>query len=154
MTGNYADARIESDLELTARLPRTLAGMAAGLISGDRADVIAGRTASLPDADAARADEILAPIAPGLRVDQLDRKAAALEMKLNPDGVKARKEHARRPGSGSRSAARTPATPASPAASSTRSTRWRRRPTSTRSPSGSATPAWSSGRCLRSGPAS
>ena len=95
VTGNHADARIEHDLALTARLPQTLAGMAGGLISADRADVIAGATASLPDADAAFADEVLAPIAPGLRVDQLARKAAALEMKLNPDGVKARKEHAR-----------------------------------------------------------
>jgi Domain of unknown function (DUF222) len=94
-SGNYADMRIEHDLALTARLPRTLAGMAAGRISGDRADVIAGRTASLSDADAAYADEVLASVAPGLRVDQLDRKAAALEMKLNPEGVKARKEHAR-----------------------------------------------------------
>ena len=94
-TGNYADARIERDLELTGRLPRTLAGMAAGLISADRADVIAGRTAALSDADAAYADEALAPAAPALRVDQLARKAAALEMKLNPEAVKARKEHAR-----------------------------------------------------------
>jgi hypothetical protein len=94
-SGNYADMRIERDLELTARLPRTLAGMGAGLISADRADVIAGRTASLSDADAAFADEVLAEVAPSLRVDQLARKAAALEMKLNPEGVKARKEHAR-----------------------------------------------------------
>ena len=94
-SGNYADLRIERDLELTTRLPRTLAGMAAGLISADRADVIAGRTVSLTDADAAHADEVLAAVAPELRVDQLARKAAALEMKLNPEGVKARKEHAR-----------------------------------------------------------
>jgi hypothetical protein len=95
-SGNYADMRIEHDLALTARLPRTLAGMAAGLISGPRADVIAGWTASLSDADAAYADEVLAAAAPELRVDQLARKAAALEMKLNPDGVRARKEHAKR----------------------------------------------------------
>jgi hypothetical protein len=94
-SGNYADMRIENDLALTARLPKTLAGMAAGLISGDRADVIAGRTTSLSDADAAFADEVLAPVAPSLRIDQLARKAAALEMKLNPEGVKARKEHAK-----------------------------------------------------------
>ena len=94
-TGNYADARIERDLELTARLPRTLAGMAAGLISPDRADVIAGRTVGLSDADAAYADEVLAPVAPGLRIDQLARKAAVLEMKLDPEAVRARKEHAR-----------------------------------------------------------
>ena len=69
--------------------------MAAGAISGDRADAIAGWTASLTDADAARADEILAAAAPGLRWDQLARRAAALELKLNPVGVKARKEHAK-----------------------------------------------------------
>ena len=95
ITANYADARLERDTALTSRLPRTLAGMAAGTISGDRADTIAAWTASLTDADAARADEILAAAAPGLRYDQLARKAAALEMKLNPEGVKARKEHAK-----------------------------------------------------------
>jgi hypothetical protein len=94
-SGNYADTRIEHDLELTARLPNTLAGMGAGLISGHRADVIAGSTVSLSDADAAYADQVLAPVAPSLRIDQLARKAAALEMKLNPDAVKARKERAR-----------------------------------------------------------
>jgi hypothetical protein len=94
-TANYADARLERDAALTARLPQTLAGMAAGVISGDRADTIAAWTMSLPDADAARADEILAAAAPALRLDQLSRKAAALEMKLNPEGVRARKEHAK-----------------------------------------------------------
>ena len=95
ITANYADTRLERDTALATRLPRTLAGMAAGVISGDRADAIAAWTMSLSDADSARADEILAAAAPGLRYDQLARKAAALEMKLNPDGVKARKEHAR-----------------------------------------------------------
>ena len=95
VTANHADARLERDAALTSRLPRTLAGMAAGTISADRADTIAAWTMSLSDADAARADEILAAAAPGLRADQLARRAAALEMKLNPDGVKARKEHAR-----------------------------------------------------------
>ena len=72
-SGNYADARIEHDLALTARLPPTLAGMVSGLISADRADVIAGATASLPDTDAAHADEAPAAVAPGLRVDQLSK---------------------------------------------------------------------------------
>jgi Domain of unknown function (DUF222) len=94
-TANYAGVRLERDTALTSRLPMTLAGMAAGAISGDRADLVAAWTASLSDADAARADEILAAAAPGLRYDQLSRKAAALELKLNPEGVKARKEHAR-----------------------------------------------------------
>ena len=94
-TANYAGVRLERDIALTSRLPKTLAGMATGTISGDRADLVAAWTMSLSDADAARADEILAAAAPGLRYEQLSRKAAALEMKLNPEGVKARKEHAK-----------------------------------------------------------
>ena len=95
ITRNQADGRIEADRELTTRLPRTLAGMAAGVIGGGRAEVIAAYTVALSDADAARADEILAAAAPGLRVDQLARKAAALEMKLDPEAARIRKEHAR-----------------------------------------------------------
>jgi hypothetical protein len=95
ITRNQAAGRIEADLELTGRLPRTYAGMADGTISADRADTIAAATVFLSDADAARADEILAAAAPGLRVDQLGRKAAALEMKLDPEAVRTRKEHAK-----------------------------------------------------------
>jgi Domain of unknown function (DUF222) len=95
ITRNQAAGRIEADLELTGRLPRTYAGMADGTISPDRADTIAAATGFLSDSDAAQADEILAAAAPGLRVDQLGRKAAALEMKLDPEAVRARKEHAR-----------------------------------------------------------
>jgi hypothetical protein len=123
VTANYAGARIERDAALTARLPRTLAGLAAGRISADRADVVAGWTMSLSDADAAYADEILSAAAPGLRYDQLARKAAALEMKLNPEGSRPAGSSRSRRGSGSRSAARTPATPPSRAASSTPSPR-------------------------------
>ncbi len=57
---------------------------------------IASRTRSLTDADAAYADEVLAAAAPGRRPDQLARKAAALEMKLAPQAVAARKKLARR----------------------------------------------------------
>jgi hypothetical protein len=95
VSASQADRRIECDLALTGRLPRTLAALAAGVIDSARADVIAAATLSLSDADAAHADAVLAPVAPGLRVDQLARKADALEMKLNPEAVKARKEHAR-----------------------------------------------------------
>src|SRR3984957_12273736 len=87
---------IDDAIDLTSRLPRTLAGMAAGLIDADRAGWIALYTRSLSPADAAYADEVLAAVAPGLRVDQLARKAAALEKKLNPEGGKARRERARR----------------------------------------------------------
>ena len=95
-TGAYAGARIDTATELTARLPRTLAGMADGAIDLDRAMTIAARTRVMTDADAARADELLAAAAPGLRPDQLARKAAALELKLAPEAVAARKELARR----------------------------------------------------------
>ena len=91
-----AGHRIDDAIDLTTRLPRTLAGMAAGLIDEDRAGWIAYYTRSLTDQDAAYADEVLAAAAPDLRVDQLARKAAALEKKLNPEGVKARRERARR----------------------------------------------------------
>ena len=72
----------------------TLAGLAAGSIDYGRASVIVFYTGSLADADAARADEVLAAAAPGLRADQLARKAAALEMKLDPQAAKDRKERA------------------------------------------------------------
>lgn len=95
-TGVYTGVRIDTATELTTRLPRTLAGMADGLIDLARAITIASHTRSLNDADAAYADEILAAAAPAKRPDQLARKAAALEMKLAPEAVRARKEMARR----------------------------------------------------------
>jgi Domain of unknown function (DUF222) len=94
-TGAYAGTRIDTAVELTGRLPRTLAGMADGTIDLGRAMTIAARTRSLTDADAACADKVLAAAAPGSRPDQLARKAAALEMKLAPEAVRARKELAR-----------------------------------------------------------
>ncbi|TVZ02670.1 HNH endonuclease [Trebonia kvetii] len=87
---------IDDAIDLISRLPRTLTGMAAGLVDAARAGWIAMYTRSLDPADTARADEILAEAAPELRAEQLARKAAALEMKLNPAAVKARREQARR----------------------------------------------------------
>jgi len=87
---------IDDALDLTSRLPRTLAGMAAGQIDAERAGWIAMYTRSLTPADAAHADEVLAEAAPDLRTEQVSHKAAALEMKLNPEAVAARKEHAKR----------------------------------------------------------
>ncbi len=69
--------------------------MADGTIDLARASTIASRTRVMTDADAAYADEVLAAAAPGLRPDQLARKAAALELKLAPEAVRARKELAR-----------------------------------------------------------
>ncbi len=89
-----AAARIDAATCLTSRLPKTLAGLGAGSIDYGRASIIVFYTGSLSAADAARADEILAAAAPGLRPDQLARKAAALEMKLDPQAAKDRKERA------------------------------------------------------------
>ncbi len=57
---------------------------------------IASRTQVMTRTDAAHADEALAAAAPELRPDQLARKAAALELKLAPEAVAARKDLARR----------------------------------------------------------
>jgi hypothetical protein len=89
-----AGARIDAAACLTARLPATLAGLGAGSIDHARASIILFYTGSLSAADAARADEILAAAAPGLRPDQLARKAAALEMKLDPQAARDRKDRA------------------------------------------------------------
>jgi hypothetical protein len=95
ITRAEASHRIDDAGDLTSSLPKTLAGMAAGLIDEARAGVIAVHTRSLAPDDAALADELLAAVAPTLRLDQLMRKAAALEMKLAPEAVKARRERAR-----------------------------------------------------------
>jgi hypothetical protein len=97
-TGPDAGTRIDTAVDLATRLPRTLAGMAAGLIDLPRATAIAFYTRSLADGDVAGADEILAAAAPGRRCDQLARKAAALELKLAPAAVAARRELARQLG--------------------------------------------------------
>jgi Domain of unknown function (DUF222) len=93
-----AGHRIEAATDLVTRLPATLAGMAAGLIDEPRAAWIAYYTHGLSPADAARADELLAAVAPGLRADQVARRAAALEMRLDPAAARARKEHEKRTG--------------------------------------------------------
>jgi hypothetical protein len=82
--------------DLETRLPRTRAALAAGLIDEDRARLIWRPTRHLSDAHAAEADEILAPLAPELRYDQLARKAVAVAMKLDPEAFKRAKEEDRR----------------------------------------------------------
>jgi hypothetical protein len=94
-TRGDAAARIDAAIELASRLPRTLAAMEAGAIDLGRACTIAFHTRALTDADAAYADEALVAVAPDKRLDQLARKAAALELKLAPEAVAARKAIAR-----------------------------------------------------------
>jgi hypothetical protein len=90
-------ARDTMDLagDLQTRLPRTRAALGAGLIDEYRARLIWRPTRCLSDADAAYADEVLSALAPGLRYDQLARKAAGVAMKLDPEAFKRGKEKAR-----------------------------------------------------------
>jgi hypothetical protein len=90
--------RMELAADLATRLPHTFAQLSEGVIDGGKAWAIWYYTRFLSDTDAAYADEELAKAAPELRYDSLARKAAKLEMKLDPDGVRRRKEHARREG--------------------------------------------------------
>jgi hypothetical protein len=93
---NAARDRMDLAADLATRLPCTFAGLAAGTIDADRAWRIWVHTRFLADADAAAADKVLAAAAPGLRHDQLARKAAALEMKLDPEAVRRRRDDARK----------------------------------------------------------
>jgi Domain of unknown function (DUF222) len=96
VTRGEAGRLIDDAIDLTSRLPRTLAGMAAGLIDAERAGWIAMYTRFLSPADTERADEALAADAPSLQAGQLYRKASALEKKLNPEAARARKQHGER----------------------------------------------------------
>jgi hypothetical protein len=96
ISGLEAGRWIDSATDLTTRLPRTLEGMSAGLIDAERGAIIAAYTGSLSAEDAAKADEILAAAAPEVRAETLARRAAALEMKLDPGAAKTRKEKTKR----------------------------------------------------------
>jgi hypothetical protein len=68
----------------------------AGLIDRDRARVISNATLHLPDEKAMVADQVLAEAAAELRLADLQQKAARLEARLDPEGVRARKEARKR----------------------------------------------------------
>jgi hypothetical protein len=91
-----AGHRMELADDLSRRLPATFAGMANGTIDGYRAKIIRDSTCFLSDEQAAQADAILAAAAPELAPAELKKKAARLEMRLDPDGVRQRKEEAAR----------------------------------------------------------
>ena len=86
---------IDMSANIAGRLPSTLAGMAAGVIDRDRARAISNATLHLPDDLAAEADKILAEAAPDLTVADLQKKAARLEARLDPEGVAKRKDEAK-----------------------------------------------------------
>jgi Domain of unknown function (DUF222) len=97
MTASAYSASLLLDMaaNIVTRLPSTLAGMAAGVIDRDRARAISNATLHLPDGLAAEADKVLADAAPELRLADLQKKAARLEARLDPEGVAKRKDEAK-----------------------------------------------------------
>jgi hypothetical protein len=94
-SAHSAGQLLDMAANIVGRLPNTLAGMAAGLIDRDRARVISNATLHLSDELAAEADKVLADAAPGLRLADLQKKAARLEARLDPEGVRERRDDAR-----------------------------------------------------------
>ena len=97
MTASAYSAAILIDMarNIVGRLPCTLAAMAAGVIDRDRARVISNSTLHLPDDLAAEADKVLAEAAPEMKLADLQKKAARLEARLDPEGVAKRRDEAR-----------------------------------------------------------
>jgi Domain of unknown function (DUF222) len=95
-TAHSAGLLLDMAANIATRLPSTLAAMAAGVIDRDRARAISNATVHLPDDLAAEADQVLADAAPELRLADLQARAARLEARLDPDGVRRRRDEARR----------------------------------------------------------
>jgi Domain of unknown function (DUF222) len=79
-----------------ARLPQTFTALAAGQIHPIHLRIIEEATRYLTDADAAKADAVLAGAAPGMTFGELRYAARKLVLKLDPDTDRKRKEAARR----------------------------------------------------------
>ena len=89
-------AQIAYACEVAARLPKTFAALAAGLIHPIHVRIIEDQTKDLSDEDAARADEILAETARSKSYGQLRSAARRLALKLDPSSAARRKGAARR----------------------------------------------------------
>jgi Domain of unknown function (DUF222) len=77
------------------RLPETFAALYAGRIHPVHVRIIEDETRVLSDADAARADRILAGLAAGMTFGELRAAAHKLVLTLDPEAAKKRKEAAR-----------------------------------------------------------
>ena len=77
------------------RLPATFAALAAGRIHPVHLRIIADETSILSDADAAKADAILAEAAPGKTFGEVRAAAHKLILQLDPEAARKRKEAAR-----------------------------------------------------------
>jgi hypothetical protein len=95
LTPLSAAGQMDSACQVTGRLPRTFAALAAGQVHPVHVRIIEDETRVLTDEDAAKADRILADAAPGLTFGQLRSAAHKLVLQLDPEAAKKRKEAAR-----------------------------------------------------------
>jgi Domain of unknown function (DUF222) len=91
-----AAAQIAYACDVAARLPKTFAALAAGLIHPIHVRIIEDETRYLSDQDAASADETLAEAAKTKSYGELRYAARRLALKLDPSSAARRKEAARR----------------------------------------------------------
>jgi Domain of unknown function (DUF222) len=96
LTPLSAAGQMDFASQVTSRLPRTFAALAAGRVHPVDVRIIEDETRVLTDEDAAKADQILAEAAPGLTFGQLRSAAHKLVLHLDPEAAKKRKEAARR----------------------------------------------------------
>jgi hypothetical protein len=88
--------QIDYACQVAARLPKTFAALAAGLIHPIHVRIIEDETRPLSAKDAARADEKLAEAAQSKSFGQLRYAAHRLVLKLDPGAAQRRKEEAKR----------------------------------------------------------
>jgi hypothetical protein len=95
LTPLSASEQMEYATIVTTRLPATFAALGAGRIHPVHVRIIEDETRILSDADAAKADRILAEAAPGKTFGELRAAAHKLVLQLDPEAVRKRKEAAR-----------------------------------------------------------
>jgi len=96
MSQPSAAGQMDFAAEVPKRLPATFAALGAGQIHPVHLRIIEEETRILTDADAAKADAVLAEAAPGKTFGELRYAARKLTLKLDPDAIKKRKEAAKR----------------------------------------------------------
>jgi Domain of unknown function (DUF222) len=96
MTQPSAVGQMDFATTVATRLPATFAAMGAGLIHPVHLRIIEEQTRILTDADAAKADALLAAAAPGMTFGELRYADRKLILKLDPDAVRKAREAAKR----------------------------------------------------------
>ena len=96
MSQQSAAGQMDFATEVAKRLPATFAALAAGQIHPVHLRITEEATRYLTEADAAKADAVLAGAAPGMTFGELRYAARKLVLKLDPDTDRKRKEAARR----------------------------------------------------------